>query len=167
MKRTLSTADILRAFNVDLATGILTWTSPPEGHEWRRGTVAGCDVFGGRNKRYWVIGLAHAVYKRSLLVFIVAHGHPPAGVIDHRDGDSLNDAASNLRDVTRLQNAWNRKVTSKAGDLPMGVKQIPSGKYIARIQVDRKSIYLGTFLDPAAAVSAYRAARNAHFGEFA
>jgi hypothetical protein len=48
-----------------------------------------------------------------------------------------------------------------------GMSIRPNGRYQARIRVDKKIIWLGTFDTPEEAHSAYVQAAKQHFGEFA
>jgi hypothetical protein len=72
-------------------------------------------------------------------------GKMPSGIIDHINGNSLDDRWMNIRDTTYAINAQNRLVGKPGRELPMGVKKLKSGRYLARIGVGRKSVSLGTF----------------------
>ena len=49
----------------------------------------------------------------------------------------------------------------------MGVRRAKSGRFVARISVNRQHLTIGTFDSPEQASAAYMAARANHFGEFA
>ena len=89
-------------------------------------------------------------------------------LIDHRNGDGLNNTRSNLRYATRSQNQANstRRKSSNASSRYKGVSLDPA-RWIARIKVGRKPIYVGAFLTEEAAARAYDAAAREHFREFA
>jgi hypothetical protein len=93
----------------------------------------------------------------------------PDDIIDHIDRDPLNCWKSNLRKVTRQQNAWNsspqrRQCTSKY----KGVFQCrKTGRFRARIVHNKKQIYLGYFATEEAAARAYNAKAAELWGEFA
>lgn len=59
--------------------------------------------------------------------------------IDHEDHNGLNNCKGNLRIVSHALNLVNQHNEDN------GVQQTPSGKYQARISIDGKTIYLGTF----------------------
>jgi hypothetical protein len=94
-------------------------------------------------------------------------GSWPKDMIDHIDGNSMNDAWCNLREADCVTNAWNHKKRQKKSPLPMGVRQAQSGKYVARISCNKKHITIGTFENPEIAHQAYCEARREYFGKFA
>lgn len=83
----------------------------------RAGSVFGSKFPGRKNVAYLrgkVDGKAHLLHR---LAFLYMTGDMPAGVVDHIDGDGLNNAWANLRDVDDTQSARNRslRVTNKSG----------------------------------------------------
>ena len=169
MKRRPSIASLKAALEMRV-DGVLFWTVPPKGHPDLRGQIAGTPTPNHCGKVYWIIQFAGRKYRRSQLIYVMTRRRWARGHVDHRDGNSQNDAPLNLRDATPTQNAWNHKTRkrSKRADLPMGVHPArTAGRYEARIAVNKKKIYLGTYPTPAAAASAYQAARVTHFGEYA
>jgi len=85
-------------------------------------------------------------------------------VVDHINGNTLDNRRVNLRAATRAENA--RNCGAYKGRPFKGVfPQV--GGYMARIVVDRKPIYLGYFKDIEDAARAYDAAAIKEFGEFA
>lgn len=77
------------------------------------------------------------------LVWFQNHGYWPE-IIDHVDDDKSNNDISNLREVTKGQNNHYRPVRK---DSSTGVKGVfPNGSgFMARIAIDGKPKYLGTF----------------------
>lgn len=89
-------------------------------------------------------------------------------IVDHKDGNTLNNCRSNLRICTNAENVRNSKpYRSEAGRRLKGITQRPSGKWRAQIMFERKKIVLGQFPDPESAARAYDAAATRLFGEFA
>lgn len=87
----------------------------------------------------------------------------PKTIIDHIDGNGLNNRKSNLRLVNKSQNAMNSKRKNK-----FGYKGISfDGKYVSRIHVNGKRVTLGWFDTAIEAALAYNKAAKEHFGEFA
>lgn len=72
-----------------------------------------------------------------------------APLVDHVNGDRLDNRRSNLRPTTRSQNMAN------LGRGPRGVRQHTSGKWIARIGFEMKRIYLGVYETKELAEAAY------------
>ena len=94
----------------------------------------------------------------------------PVGlVVDHKNGDGLDNRKENLRIVTMTQNHYNRKKTSrKTTSKYKGVHRITDRKaYCAKIRYEGKTIYLGYYKDEIEAAKAYDEAAKKLFGEYA
>jgi len=94
----------------------------------------------------------------------------PVGlVVDHKNGNGLDNRKENLRIVTMTQNHYNRKKTSrKTTSKYKGVHRITDRKaYCAKIRYEGKTIYLGYYKDEIEAAKAYDEAAKKLFGEFA
>ena len=94
-------------------------------------------------KGYKYLKLKHeGKYKEYSIHRIIAYAYlgldinNPKSQIDHKNRDRLDNRVSNLRIVSHQENQWNRgaKGYSKRGD-----------KYEARIRLNEKYIYLGTY----------------------
>lgn len=94
----------------------------------------------------------------------------PKGMVDHRNGNGLDNRKENLRGCTNTQNQQNQTINRR---------QVKSSRYkgvcwdkrscrwIAHIRVNTRKKYLGRYLDEADAARAYDAAALEYFGEFA
>ena len=166
IRRGVDAALVRESLDYDPATGIMTWRFVSKYHSEKNGTQAGCPV-PKKNKYYHVICLGGKKWGRSVLAFAWMTGEWPQAMIDHRDGDGLNDRWKNLREATALQNAQNMKRMTKKSPLPMGVRETRYGKYVARIREAGTAFHIGVFATPDQASAAYRAERKRRFGEFA
>lgn len=91
-----------------------------------------------------------------------------ATVVDHIDGDGLNNQRSNLRVCTQGENVKNMRAKSSNKTGFKGVKYLKRiRKYMARITVNYEHIYLGVYHDPITAAQKYNEAATKYFGEFA
>lgn len=87
-------------------------------------------------------------------------------VIDHINGDKLDNRKENLRITTQKNNSRNLALSKNNRTGVTGVSKTPNGKYRARIMVDRKEIRLGTFETLKEAAVARKNGEIKYFGEF-
>lgn len=93
---------------------------------------------------------------------------PENMMVDHKQGNGLDNRRSEIRLATRSENGYNRGKTVKNSSGRKGVywhSQI--GRWYSRITVDKHDIYLGTFTTPEGAAKAYKQAALKYHGEFA
>ncbi len=91
-------------------------------------------------------------------------------VIDHINGNALDNRKSNLRECTLAENLRNRKIHKNNRSGLKGVYCDPRRKnrpWNAKIVVDGRKVYLGAFAASAEAFAAYVAAAHKYHGEFA
>lgn len=153
----------LELLNYDPETGVLTWrvrkairTAP--------GSVAGT-VNAEGYRRVEIDGRAYAAHQ---LAWFMTHGAWGRPLLDHINGDRLDNRLCNLRVADNFLNHQNRRKgwrNSVSGML--GVDYVARGKsrWRARILVDGKSIYLGRYGTAEEAHAAYlEAKRRMHVG---
>lgn len=90
----------------------------------------------------------------------------PDVVVDHKNHNPLDNRRFNIRICTQRENSMNQS-GNKGRKLPVGIHQVESGKYLACIFVNGKSIYLGRFENLEDAVTARNEAEVKYRGEFA
>lgn len=89
-------------------------------------------------------------------------------LVDHKDGNGLNNSRSNLRPCTYSQNQWNRKLNKNSTSGFKGVSFYkPSGRWLACIRANKEYIHLGYFDTPEEASLAYYEAAIYLHGNFA
>ncbi len=111
---------------------------------------------------YRSINVDKKTYKAHNLVWFYFHGVFPKNVIDHINGNRMDNRIENLRDVTQQQNVWNLQRAmrnSKSGIL--GVDWVPpKKKWRAQIRMDGKKKCIGYFSSAEEAGAAYQNAKK-------
>jgi len=108
---------------VDYRDGILYWKE--DRYRKRAGDVAGGLYYASRNCTIrWRLKYKGESFYRSRVVWALFNGEPKA-LIDHIDGNTLNDKIENLREATNAQNQHNREFKKGA----TGVKGLRIFKY--------------------------------------
>ena len=106
---------------------------------------------------------------RVILMHREIMNFPSGFVIDHIDGDRLNNQRSNLRICSIGQNVSNqrRHRNNTSGVKGVSLRQTKSGlRYDAKIMVNRKFYHLGSFLTLEEASNAYAKGAQFYHGEF-
>lgn len=88
-------------------------------------------------------------------------------VVDHKDGNPLNNKKENLRICTTAQNNMNRRLVGNYKSKYVGITKTKNEKWIARITINNNRIYLGTFDNEIDAVRARDESCKKHHGDFA
>lgn len=119
---------------------------------------------------YVVIGLFGRQYRAQHLAWLFMKGRwpPTSRDVEHRNRNRADNAWLNLRLATRSQNNMNMGLRSdnKSGQKGVGLRK-DTGRWYARVTVDRRVILLGHFDTFDEAVAARKAAEQQYFGEFA
>ncbi|MDV6347485.1 HNH endonuclease [Nitrosomonas sp. Is35] len=145
--------ELKRVLHYDHKTGIFT-------NLIKRSNNAKAGAFAGhRAARYIYINLNGKLYLAHRLAWLYIYGIWPDHHIDHIDGNCLNNAISNLRDVTQSVNCRNQKLRATNTSGHPGVHWYKAtGKWTANISINGKSVHIGTFATFEEAVQSRRKA---------
>lgn len=105
-------------------------------------------------------------------IFVMMHcfilGVGPSVIVDHRNGNGLDNRRENLRVATNQQNCFNRRPLPGTSSRFKGVDFYKrNGKWRARIKRDGRLRHLGTFDSEEEAARRYDQEARILFGEFA
>lgn len=90
----------------------LIWKRKPKRSKYQMGDQAGSLLTKEYGNQYWQIRLNFSVYKVHRIVYLLQHGEISSNsVIDHIDGNGLNNCVSNLRLSDATKNCHNRKTS--------------------------------------------------------
>jgi hypothetical protein len=137
------------------------FTHKVSSHRKRAGTEAGTVSVHG----YLVLKSRGKHYFAQRVAWFIMTGEQPPAVIDHADGDRLNNRFINLRAASHSQNQFNSR-PHRGKPLPKGVKR-DGNRFVATIQANWIRYHLGYFDSPIAAAAAYEQAATKLHGEFA
>lgn len=167
-RKRFTAAQLMELFIADIYSGRLVWKNVSKYHRNLNGREAGKFQRHSRypEKGYWIVSIDGVAYKRANIIFCIATGKWPK-MLDHIDGNGLNDSIHNLRPANALQNAWNHPAPRKKSTLPLGVRKNKYGvPFVARIGYRGKQIQIGCFPTPEEAHAAYIQKRKELFGAY-
>lgn len=146
----------------ELETGIWTWIAS-------RPKINIGDIAGGLTELGYVkIKIDGRKYLAHRLAHFYMTGEWPEFEIDHEDLNRSNNKWKNIRNATRTQNFANQR---KYSNNKSGIKGVcwdkDANKWLAQIQVNKKKIKLGRYINIEDAKEAYVRAANWYFGKFA
>lgn len=158
------TAEYVRSlFDYDPNEGVLRW-SEGKGSRAKAGDPAGTVNRDG----YVIIHIDRKSLKAHRLAWLYVYGEWPCGMIDHKNRVKSDNRIANLRVSSPSQNAANIGLpsTNKSGYRGVFFDK-KSGRWLASIQKDGRSIRLGLYDDKTDAM-AVRASEDKRLnGEFA
>ena len=112
-----------------------------------------------KSSGYRIVSIKNKLYLYHRVVYFIhnddwdIHNSSTDNSIDHIDRDKLNNSIENLRVVTHSQNQWNRDGKGYSFNKN-------AGKYVAKIRLNCKRKYLGSFENPEDARQAYLEAKK-------
>lgn len=157
-------ARISEIVNYDADTGKLTWKKRQPFSSAEVG-----DEVGSLSQGYRRVKIQGQNILCHRLAWLLHYGEDAPDFIDHINGDRADNRITNLRVVTKAENAKNRGAYKKlTKTLPKGVTLHPAtGKFRARIRCDGVLHSLGLFATPEEAYAQYCIAAAAFFGRHA
>lgn len=167
------------AFDYNPSTGELVWNKRTGGtaddarfNTKTAGRIAGAPCYNGRERnnkpRGIAVGYRGRDYYAHRIVWEMHHGPIPDGlVIDHINGNPLDNRLSNLRLATKEQNYHNQGRGMKNNSGIKGIHYDKSrGKWRAEIRFYNKVVTLGRFDTKGMAAVARAKAAIRYHGEF-
>lgn len=129
----------------------------------KRGAIAGSKTVSG----YLQVGFLGVDIKVHRIIWALVHGYWPELIIDHKDGNRLNNRIENLRETNFNGNLRNMRIPSHNTSGIKGVgfcKQ--TKKWTCSIHVNNKKIWLGRYDTKEEAAKVYEEASKKYHGEF-
>ena len=92
---------------------------------------------------------------------------PDGMVVDHINGDKLDNRKCNLRVCTQQENSWNARISSRNKYGYKGVYfDARNNSYTARVNIGKKTHHIGSFKTLTDAINARLTWEMEHWGEF-
>lgn len=147
--------ELRRVLDYNPETGEMFWKVARQGTKGI-GSPAGYVNKGGLRIRF-----QSKSYFAHRLAWLITYGKWPEQIIDHVDGNPLNNRIANLRDVSNSVNRQNLRKAMSGKFEPLGVCwDKKSERFRAQIKINSKQKHLGYFLTTEAAYAAYLAAKR-------
>lgn len=153
-KPNISAERLRQLLDYDRTSGLFMW------REDRAQVVKAGDPAGYSCNGYTYIHVEGRAYPAHNLAWLHVTGQWPAFEVDHRNGVRHANHWLNLRDVTHQTNAENRVRANANNSTGMLGVTFCRGRYQARIRVDGKLQFLGSFDTPEKAHGVYLAAKR-------
>lgn len=105
--------------------------------------------------------------KRINRFIMEQHSHDIKGkIVDHKDGNILDNRKSNLRVTDKKGNAWNKTRKVETTSPYRGVRKVGDNKWIANVIINYEFIRIGTFTNEEACANAYNYHAKKFYGEY-
>lgn len=146
----LTQAELKQLLHYDPETGLFTWITTGTGR--KRNKSAGWLQRDG----YRRIGIHGATYLEHRLAWLYVHGNFPPEQLDHINRTRHDNRITNLRTVSRQQNAFNLSLykNNKSGYIGVHWRK-DMNEYRACIRIDGKLKTIGYYACPKQAHEAY------------
>jgi len=131
-----------------------------DGYLIRKKNGKPCGERANHRDGYALVNVGGRLLLAHRIIYAIVTGNIPAGVIDHVDGNPMNNRIENLRDVSQSENLHNRKMNKDNSSGFQGVYwHAQCQKWMAKIRVNNRLIHLGLFDDINDAVEARKMAK--------
>jgi hypothetical protein len=138
----------------------MTMVSPEDKH-----VLASCS-WHAEIKRKTVYARSDASKPYRMLHRAILKPERSSDLVDHKDGNGIDNRRSNLREANNAQNSINRKVTKRSRSGYIGVFETPSS-WAAQINKESGCWHLGNFDTPEEAAIARDIGAIQAYGDFA
>lgn len=162
MKKKITRKRLIELVLYDPISGRFEWRYSRGGHIKQAEPSYTIDARG-----YAVMSLDGQWYAAHRIAWLWVYAKWPKGDLDHANMVRRDNRINNLREATRGQNRHNSRPSKDNKSGTKGVTQLPSGRWMAQIQRNKKHHYLGVFDSKELAAWAYLQAAEKYFGEFA
>jgi hypothetical protein len=150
----LNLSDVMSALSYDGDSGRLAW-------KISRGKARPGQLAGSVDKDgYLQVVVLGMPVKAHRLAWFMHHGSWPDGEIDHINGLRADNRIANLRVVSRGENCRNLHKTPANGVGIRGAVRQVTGRFGARVKLDGRTYWLGTFDTPQEAGAVYAEGRR-------
>lgn len=115
------------------------------------------------------VGIYGNKYISSRIIFLLHRGYMPK-IVDHKDGNTLNDRIENLRDANYCKNNRNRRPQKTSSSKYLGVDRNQNktiNVWRAQLGGNGVKLFLGNFQTEEQAALVYNEAALKLYGEFA
>lgn len=146
-------------------TGDFVWIYKNKMHPKLKGNAAGTIRKSSKGVPRLIIKVDGVALFAHRIAWYLYHLEQP-NIVDHINGNTLDNRICNLRNVTCFENAKNHGRKFNKSGLPCGVRMLPSGRYESRIRCNKKAISIGTFDSVDEAEKAYLDMRNKLFKDY-
>lgn len=160
-RETLTQEALKSIIHYDSETGKFTW-AVGRGQSNAGGRPGSLDRDG-----YLRIGIDGTYYGAHRLAWLIHYGEWPKGIVDHINRDKLDNRIANLRDTNCSVNGMNTmRASGKSKSGLRGVAyRAETGRWSAKIKVEGKCIWLGTYATPEEAHEVYMKAKATYHHE--
>jgi hypothetical protein len=128
-------------------------------------------TYNGKRERPYAVRFVYISKNKSKTISMHREimNFPDGRLVDHRNGNTLDNRIDNLRSATREENAHNKgKTRTKTSSKYIGVYfDKNKNRWIVRIMYKYRKIYVGTFKDEIAAAKAHDIAARKYHRRFA